>query len=303
MLKNQNGELRSGWKIAFFTLAMFAIILAVSMVMFLFVIFILMTQGKLHLNSLYDINSDFYQQMSTYGMYVQEIIMIIAPIFTWRIILKKPLSSMGLSGFIKNKTDFLSGLLFGIISITIVFLVIIASNQAEVVSWQPRFSPDLLTGLILFIFVGFAEEIYGRGFVISTLRQTRRYPVMILVSSVLFSLMHSMNSGVGVLPYLNLFIAGMLFAYMYIKSGTLWMCIGYHITWNYFQGNIYGFNVSGIATKSIFTTVYQNDNLINGGKFGPEGGLIVTVILLLGFLFTKYYYRNKLIDFMALEQS
>jgi membrane protease YdiL (CAAX protease family) len=114
--------------------------------------------------------------------------------------------------------------------------------------------------------------------------------------------MHSSNSGIGMLPYINLILAGILFAYMYLKSGNLWMCIGYHITWNYFQGYVYGFKVSGMKTYGILSTSYHSGNILNGGAFGPEGGLFVTAVMLAGLLFVWYYYRNHNYDFIASEE-
>jgi hypothetical protein len=71
------------------------------------------------------------------------------------------------------------------------------------------------------------------------------------------------------------------------------MSIGYHITWNYFQGNVFGFKVSGINTRGIWTTVYDKNTILNGGDLGPESGLIVTAIILLDFLLVCRYYRNR----------
>ncbi len=64
------------------------------------------------------------------------------------------------------------------------------------------------------------------------------------------------------------------------------MCIGYHITWNYFQGDIFGFLVSGNVTDSIYTIRTINSNIINGGSFGPEGGIVVTALLIVTILIT-----------------
>ncbi len=81
------------------------------------------------------------------------------------------------------------------------------------------------------------------------------------------------------------------------------MSIGYHITWNYFQGNVFGFKVSGINTRGIWSTVYDKNTIFNGGEFGPEGGIFVTAIILLGFFFVRWYYRDKHFDFLAEESE
>ena len=68
---------------------------------------------------------------------------------------------------------------------------------------------------------------------------------------------------------------------IFMKTENLWMCIGYHITWNYFQGDVFGFLVSGNVTDSIYTINTISPNIINGGSFGPEGGLVVTILLVI----------------------
>lgn len=85
---------------------------------------------------------------------------------------------------------------------------------------------------------------------------------------------------------------------IFIKSGNIWMCIGYHFTWNVFQGIIYGMPVSGLSIPGIITTHFTRDNILNGGGFGIEGGILTTLVTLLSFLFVRYYYRNSTYDFM-----
>ncbi|MGH4119277.1 CPBP family intramembrane glutamic endopeptidase [Clostridium sp.] len=86
-----------------------------------------------------------------------------------------------------------------------------------------------------------------------------------IVSSIIFPVMHSLNPSMSIISYLNLFLVALLFAYMYLKSNNLWLPIGYHITWNYFQGNIFGFQVSGQSTESLYKLSTPANNIITGG--------------------------------------
>jgi membrane protease YdiL (CAAX protease family) len=104
-----------------------------------------------------------------------------------------------------------------------------------------------------------------------------------------------------VVPFINIVLAGLLFAYMYIKSGSIWMSIGYHITWHFLQGCVYGFPVSGTGGQGIISTQYARDTILNGGAFGPVGGLLVTAVIILGFVFVKWYYRDSLFQFMDMD--
>lgn len=300
MFKNKEGQVRSGWKIAAVSAVMFLSLIIFSSIVFVIFLPYMKSKGYLDPSTMKYTSSgnEFISKMNTVLMFFNELIMIVVPIVAWKFIFKKSLTKMGLSPLKKHWLDLITGLLFGIVSMSAVFLLILFSGNAEVKSWVPVFSKDTIIYLILFILVGFAEEIYGRGFIMSTLKQTKKLPLIIILSSIIFSLLHSSNSGIGIIPYINLFLVGALFAYIYIKSGSIWMSIGYHITWNYFQGNVYGFKVSGMNTQGIISTVYDKNNIFNGGKFGPEGGLFVTAVILAGFLFVKLYYKNKPYDFL-----
>ena len=70
-----------------------------------------------------------------------------------------------------------------------------------------------------------------------------------------------------------------------------------HSIWNLVQGNFWGLRVSGMGTQcSIFSsTMIEDKSIINGGAFGPEGGLGVSVVLLVGIgvLLWKNVRRNE----------
>lgn len=303
MFKNKYGKVRSGWKIAAVMGIFLAVTLILGSILGAIIGIILVAQGHFDMATM-DYTEAGYamiNQLNLASMFIQEVVMILTPIIAWKYVMKRPLSNMGLTPVKKGWKDLSVGLVFGIVSMTIVFIVLLLTNQASVESWRPTFSLDLIIYLILFILVGFGEEILGRGFIISVLRQTKNIPAVLIISSVIFALLHGANSGIGILPLINLTLIGLLFAYMYLKSGNIWMPIGYHITWNYFQGNVFGFKVSGTNTNGLLTTSLEKNTLLNGGDFGPEGGLFVTAIILIGFIFVKYYYRNSEYDFLTSE--
>ena len=108
----------------------------------------------------------------------------------------------------------------------------------------------------------------------------------LLVSSLAFSAMHLMNPGITLLPLVNLTLFGIFAGVYFIKRGDLWGIGALHSLWNFTQGNVWGVLVSGNpAGPSLFTAEATNGRfLLNGGKFGLEGGLIVSGILIAGIL-------------------
>ena len=148
-----------------------------------------------------------------------------------------------------------------------------------------------LLGFLHFVAVGFFEEILCRGYLMTAFKTTRNRPVIFCASALIFSLLHLMNPGVTPLSLVNIFLVGILFAYMFVRTGRLWLPIGYHITWNFFQGNVFGLLVSGTEAASVTQTRAAEANLLNGGAFGPEGGIFVTLVILLGIVYVKFVVK------------
>ena len=297
MFKNKYSEVRSGWKIALTYIMMLGISLIpmiISSVVFM-VPEMAKNENNIEAATLAMSNNQIYFATT---MILQNISLIAASIIIWKIFEKKKIGEMGISNIKKGYKEFGVGLALGAVTITIVAIVLLLIGSVKLVNpiTSPKFTNDLIIGIFIFIAVGFGEEIFGRGLCMSVLKQTRNKWVVLIVSSIIFAAMHLGNDGIGMLPLINLFLVGMVFGYMFMKSSNIWMPIGFHITWNYFQGYIWGFQVSGIEINGIYKIEGVKNTLLNGGAFGPEGGLIVTLILILTFVFVYVYYRDKNID-------
>lgn len=219
---------------------------------------------------------------------------MLVTILLWKFMNKRTLKDLGFRGPLK---DLGFGLLLGALSISVIFVLLYVTGNAELLNsfTTPEFSMYTLTFLILFILVGFFEEMFFRGYVMSTManRGNPRW-LMYVVSAVVFSLAHGMNPNVSILGLVNIALVGVLFAYMFIATNSLWLPIGYHITWNYFQGNVFGFAVSGITPHGIYNVSVEGGNdLLTGGAFGLEGGLLATLLIVLGYFATRFYANNR----------
>ncbi|WDC84502.1 hypothetical protein PL321_01700 [Caloramator sp. mosi_1] len=80
---------------------------------------------------------------------------------------------------------------------------------------------------------------------------------------------------------------------MTLKTNNLMMAIGYHLTWNYFQDNVFGLPVSGQSPNGIIKVSNLKDNFITGGAFGPEAGILSTIVIILGFLFVYRFVKGE----------
>ncbi|EHJ01410.1 Abortive infection protein [Clostridium sp. DL-VIII] len=227
---------------------------------------------------------------------IQCICMIFYVILFWGIFERKSIKDIGLTKTKGSLSDLCFGVIIGAMSFIIVALVLICTKSVKLQSGLSKTSIlyPLIIQLIIFIFVGISEELFSRGYCMNILKEGRKsWFIPIIVSSVIFSLLHSMNQGISLLAYINLFLFAVFMAGIYIKTKNLWMCIGYHTAWNYFQGPIFGFSVSGAETDSLYNIRVISSNIINGGSFGPEGGLVVTMVLVISIFITYKFSSHR----------
>lgn len=282
--------LRGGWKLV--------LILFLTFVFFniLMIIFgnILMTAGDFNFE-------DFILSPAADTVYfylilsLQHISILLGLLFVLKLIDRSNLERIGLNAIWANYRDLICGLMLGALSIIIIFVFLFVFEQISLEKslFQPEYTPHLFYGLYLFVIVGVIEEMFARGYCMKKVLNYENLWIPVIGSSFIFMAMHLMNPKLSYLGLFNIFLIGILFAYMFIKTGNLWMPIGYHITWNYFQGNIFGFSVSGMSIDGIYTINFMEDNIITGGAFGLEGGFLATFVILLGFLAVKRYQPDK----------
>ncbi len=127
----------------------------------------------------------------------------------------------------------------------------------------------------LFVLSGASEEIMFRGYIFQNLREWPGTALAVVISSILFGLLHALNPHFNLFAALNIILAGVIFCYAYLVTGNLWLPIAYHFSWNFFQGPVFSFPVSGMDSNGLLLTqVSPTGGVITGGAFGPEGGLM-----------------------------
>lgn len=155
---------------------------------------------------------------------------------------------------------------------------------------------SLIVMWLFFLLVAFYEEISVRGYILGRLLCTPMNKFLSLfVSSLLFALLHLFNPNIAVLPMVNLVLAGMLLGATYLYTHNLWFPIALHLFWNWIQGPILGYQVSGnkFLGTSYLTLRLPENNLLNGGTFGFEGSVICTVLLVISTLLIVWQCEKK----------
>jgi membrane protease YdiL (CAAX protease family) len=135
----------------------------------------------------------------------------------------------------------------------------------------------LIAVFVTFVLVAFSEEVFARGWVFQMLERGRGTRVAVIGSSAIFALLHAFNPGFGLTALLGLFLAGLLFAQAYIVTRQLWLPIALHLSWNFSEGPLFGFPVSGLPGEGLLTVKPTGPEAVTGGVFGPEAGLVVVL--------------------------
>ncbi len=108
--------------------------------------------------------------------------------------------------------------------------------------------------------------------------------------------MHALNPNMSILSCLDLFLAGILLGVSYLFTKNLWFPIALHFSWNFFQGTVFGFNVSGLNGYSIIQQERISNNLLNGGLFGFEGSVLSMILQLIFILIIYRLYKTENFD-------
>ena len=154
-------------------------------------------------------------------------------------------------------------------------------------AWERSSIPALVLTLgqylLVMLMVGFYEELFSRGYQVLNLTEGLQYSwlgsggaavVAVLLTSILFGFLHMNNPNASLTSSLNIVVAGVVLAIPYLLTGSLAVSVGLHIGWNFVQGGIYGFPVSGMPFHSPLLQIEQHGPpLWTGGAFGPEAGL------------------------------
>jgi uncharacterized protein len=107
----------------------------------------------------------------------------------------------------------------------------------------------------------------------------------IFISAGTFSLLHGQNPNVTPLALVNIFLAGVLLSFAYLRTLSLWFATGVHVGWNWMMAGILDFPVSGLAFDTpLYSGVVHGPDWWTGGDFGPEAGIAGTIILIVGTL-------------------
>ncbi|MFA6542308.1 MAG: type II CAAX endopeptidase family protein [Bacteroidota bacterium] len=205
---------------------------------------------------------------------------------TLRFVDKRPFISIGLTFRAPAAKELSIGLLFGAGMMSLIFAIEFVSGMVHIEFRSLTVQQQLgifFNSAFLYIVVGYGEELLFRGYILQVLAEGTTRLISALFFGVLFAFAHAKNPNASLFGLINVGLAGIWLAAAYYKTNALWLPIGMHISWNFFQGFVFGFPVSGTTseTEQISKAVQTGAEWITGGTFGPEGGALATAMLVI----------------------
>ena len=149
----------------------------------------------------------------------------------------------------------------------------------------------LIPFLLGYMIQSMKEEIYARGWIMISIARKNSIILAIVFSSLAFVVIHVLNNDVSLLALFNIFLIGVVLSLLFLRYDNIWICGAFHASWNFMLSYFYGLNVSGMKNASIFSISQTHNSLLGGNAFGPESGLIATIIALI-VLAIILFYKN-----------
>ncbi len=143
------------------------------------------------------------------------------------------------------------------------------------------------------LLVGFWEELVFRGYLFQNMTEGMGLGISIAVSCLIYGLIHAANPNAGLLSTSIIVIFGFMRIYGLLLTGFLWLSMGMHIGWNFFQGPVFGFGASGHQMPGLLELHITGPDYLSGGAFGPEGSILILPIVILALLSMRWWCRRN----------
>ena len=215
---------------------------------------------------------------------------------------KQPIESLGLKLNIQALFDVFAGVGITFLQMGLIYLLmsILGWLTFEGFAWEVDPIGLVLKNIMLFfvtfILVGWNEELLSRGYHLQTIANGTNLLWGVIISSVVFGLLHIANPGATFASTVGIILAGIFLAYGYVRTKQLWLSIGLHLGWNFFEGVVFGFPVSGLDIYALTRIEVTGPDLWTGGAFGPEAGLIVLPSLVVGAGLIYWFTRTRTLE-------
>lgn len=206
------------------------------------------------------------------------LILVGGALWTWRRLQGEPLRAMGLVAD-RAWSGVAAGLVVGLGSLGLLFGLEVAMGWLlwDRPAWAATPGWLLAATAATALFFGFSEELLFRGFIFQTLRRGLALPVAMAGSAWLYAQVHFLRFDLHwhtiAMPFLGLFLAGLVLAWAAYRSRSIWLSVGLHSAW------VYVFILSDRQKLLVYPIEH---NWLTGGGYPLAGWAGLTMLAALG---------------------
>lgn len=261
VFRDRQGSLRNGWWILVF-LALF-----------------------LASQPVYRVASKAMQHQGLNGGWLSPLPVVFLLLITWACLRlrREPLTAVGLRLDHDWMRSLLAGACLGIALIALVTALIAAAGGVRFGLDPARSLASLVLGAWMFAWIAVLEELLFRGFVFQRLLDGIGAWPALATMAVLFAFAHWDNPGMegttALVATLDTALGASLLGLAYLRTRSLALPIGIHFGWNWAQGALLGFDVSGFDQAGwLLPELLDKPQWLTGGAFGPEASLFAVLV-------------------------
>jgi membrane protease YdiL (CAAX protease family) len=216
-------------------------------------------------------------------------------------------NSMGSLGLVFDKyalLDVLAGVLNSALLMTAVYFSMLWTGLIEfngftwwtteapgAVSFSVAVIPIILVVAYKLTIVAWWEELVFRGYFFQNLVEGAGLKWAIVISSLVFGFGHGINPDATILSSVLIALITPQLIYAYLKTGQLWLPMGLHLGWNFFQASVFGFAASGQDSPSLISQSPVGPEWLSGGAFGAEGSILIVPFTALSYVLIHFWVR------------
>ncbi len=209
---------------------------------------------------------------------------------------KLPWSTVGLDRSAASPTLIIKGVAFGGLTIGVASLLLLATGMLRIDQTVPgSWWGEAWHSMILFLPAAFFEELFIRGYVFAVLRRAAGWKLALIVTSVVFGLLHAWNPNPDPESILAVTVAGFFLGAIFLATRSLYAAGVAHFAWNWVMSGALHIAVSGVPSRDPdYRVVETGPDWLTGGPWGPEGGLVAVAAMFVVFFYLYGRYLRRM---------
>jgi len=222
---------------------------------------------------------------------------VVATYLMLRVVDELPWNTVGLDRAAASPPLLIRGVAFGGLTIAAASLLLLSTHMLRIETAIPgSWWGEAGHSTVMLLPAAFFEELLMRGYVFAMLRRAAGWKLALIVTSIVFGLLHIPNPGADSESILAVIVAGFFLGTILLVTRSLYAAGAAHFAWNWVMSGALHIAVSGVPSRDPdYRVVDSGPDWLTGGPWGPEGGLaaVAAMFVVLFYLYGRYLRRME----------